>query len=99
MYRLDVTLYEDKTVLQSKQLYISDLETAKQLMDSVQLPVYTEEDGEAPSGRIVTPLPPQKIHSTEGIVTPKLPIEIARAEAERNKETPEEPLPGESTEG
>ncbi len=91
MYRLDVTLYDEAAqILQSKQLYIQDLETAKQLVKQVELPDYSTEDIEAPDGRIVTPLPPDRIHSSEGIVTPKLPIEVERSRNKQISETPAE---------
>lgn len=55
----------------------------------------TLEPDDAQEGKIVTPLPPNKVHNSQGIVTPKLPIEVERGLAERLKEAPEELLPNE----
>jgi hypothetical protein len=47
-----------------------------------------EED--EPNGTVITPLPPNKIRTVPGIVTPKLPIQIEREQAERLSDLPEE---------
>lgn len=53
------------------------------------------EPDDTQQGKIVTPLPPSKIHSAAGIVVPKPPIEVERELAARLNEVPEELLPGE----
>lgn len=40
-------------------------------------------------GKIVTPLPPNKIHSTEGIVTPKAPLQVEKEQRNRLSDLPE----------
>lgn len=97
MYCLTVTLHDQDSLLQSKQLYLNDLDIAKGLFESVKLPEYSQDD-DIPEGKIVTPLRPNKVHSSKGIVTPKLPIEIDREEAARSKEDPLEKLPNEPEE-
>jgi len=49
----------------------------------------------APEGRIITLLPPDRIHTVEGVVTPKVPFQVAREQAQRLKETPNELAPPE----
>lgn len=48
------------------------------------------EPDDTQEGKVVTPLPPSKLHSAEGIVNPKPPMQVAREEAERLKEMPKE---------
>jgi hypothetical protein len=37
-------------------------------------------------GKIITPLPPSKVHKTPGVVTPKSPLEFDRQYAKQLKE-------------
>lgn len=97
MYSIDIVLKdEDSTVLQSKQIYLTTIDKANDLMESFKLSSLEEEyDDMTPDGRIVTPLPPGKTHSTQGVVTPKAPLEVIRQDNKRTQEIPEELLPNE----
>lgn len=45
---------------------------------------------ETQEGKVVTPLPPSKVHSSAGIVTPKAPLQFAKEQQQRVEDLPEE---------
>lgn len=49
-----------------------------------------DEFDDTQDGKVVTPLPPGKIHSTKGIVMPKAPIQFAKEQQQRVEDLPEE---------
>lgn len=49
-----------------------------------------DEFDDTQEGKVITPLPPGRTHSSEGIVTPKPPLRFATEQQQRLNNLPEE---------
>jgi hypothetical protein len=89
MYVLTLTLKEDDKILQTNAINLDSLDYAHDLMNLFTSPIEHDDD-EQKHGEIITPLPPDQVHSVEGIVTPKAPVQFSREQAAKHNKLPKE---------
>jgi hypothetical protein len=87
MYRLTVTLHHDEELVKEQEFSFKGELAAQWLME--QIDSMADDDVDA-IGQVVTPLPPNKIHSAQGIVTPKPPLQVRREQRDRVTDLPDD---------
>lgn len=86
MYTVKVELYNDTELLKTLGFSFTDEESANWLLAEIE----ANADAGIPAGSVISPLPPHKVHSAKGLVSPKPPIQVKREMRGRLSELPQE---------
>jgi hypothetical protein len=91
MYKLTITLSDNAShVLEMHDFQITSKLVAEDLIREMNEQLVAFDDADTKEGAVITPLPPNKVHSTTGLISPKPPLQVRREMGERMSDLPDE---------